>query len=87
MKEKAPQDWAIPELESASCNRPDYEKKNNIVIRFSVYLLPGFHRNCIQCGYHYCLPWMAATIRDGREKVCPPCFVDSIREVRHAATQ
>jgi hypothetical protein len=82
MKEKAPQGGAIPESEGDSSNRADYKEKDNTVIRFPAYRPPGFTRNCIRCGNHYRLPWMAATIRDGREKVCPPCFVDSLQEGR-----
>jgi hypothetical protein len=44
--------------------------------------VPGFPRNCIQCRRPYILPWIAATIRDGREKLCQPCNVDSLKEAR-----
>ena len=37
---------------------------------------------CDRCGNPRLLPWMAATIRDGREKVCTPCFLDNVREAR-----
>ena len=86
MKEKAPQGGAIPESEYDSSNRADYEEKDNTVIRFSAYRLPGFPRNCIHCGNNYRLPCIAATIRDGREKVCPSCFVEILREAHDAAT-
>ena len=90
MKEKAPQCGAIPESEGDSSNRADYEEKNSTVVRFPAYHAPrfpayhppGFTRNCIRCGHRYHLPLMAAAIRDGREKVCPSCFVDRLKGVR-----
>jgi hypothetical protein len=42
----------------------------------------GFFITCDRCGNPRLLPWMAATIRDGREKVCTPCFLDDVRGTR-----
>lgn len=56
--------------------------QNNIIICFPVRRLSGFPRSCIKCHHDYRLPYVAATIRDGREKVCPPCFVDDLKGVR-----
>jgi len=60
----------------------DSVENSTTIIRFPTRRLPGFPRNCIKCHSDYRLPWMAATVRDGREKVCPPCYVARLTGVR-----
>ena len=54
-------------------------KNNSTVIRFPIRRFPGFHRKCIQCRHPYRLPWMAATITDGRTHFCPPCYIHTLK--------
>ena len=39
----------------------------------------GWIRSCEKCGQHYVLKFVAATIRDGREKLCVDCYVEGLR--------
>ena len=35
----------------------------------------GWRLSCRVCGNAYYLPYTAATIRDGRQDICVPCFM------------
>jgi len=50
------------------------------VLRFPT--MPGWRKNCIRCGDKYTLPYVAATIRDGRERICVDCFIHDVRMAR-----
>ena len=41
----------------------------------------GWLRRC-RCGSVFRLPYHAATIRDGRQSICVPCFVEEVRNGR-----
>ena len=42
----------------------------------------GWIRACENCGQHFVLNFVAATIRDGRERICVNCLLSKIREMR-----
>ena len=45
-------------------------------------LSEGTPCRCDKCNARYILPWVASTIRDGREKICPDCYLDEINPIR-----
>ena len=38
----------------------------------------GWKKDCAQCGDKFVLPWVASFIRDGREEICPPCYISNL---------
>jgi hypothetical protein len=68
-------------LHNNSGGRYGCQKYNAKVIHFPVHHLPVLPRSCARCSHTYRLPWMARSIRDEHEKVCPPCFIDGLREM------
>ena len=52
------------------------------VAKYSAKVLPfpksktGILHHCHECHRPYRLPWRTGSIRDGRESLCPDCFLD-----------
>ena len=42
-------------------------------------LSEGTPCRCIKCNVRYVLPYVAGTVRDGRELLCTECYLDTVR--------
>ena len=50
------------------------------VIRFPRQPAGGWTLACARCGAMFRLPYRAATIRGGRERLCPTCWLGEVRQ-------